>query len=489
MKKKISILLMCSLLVPVLQMENVSAASALDVVINEVAWAGSLDSSSDEWIELKNNTSSAIDLTGWSILDDGSSTYSLSGTIPANGYFLIESNESAISTISADSVVTLSLANTGDSLVLQDASGNTIDTVDGTGGAWMAGSNPTKSTMERIDSSASGDSNWGECTSGNGNLSSAGSSILGTPNSLNSVSTSSSGTTVSLSISDSSPEVGDSITVTAAISDVTDLFSYGFDIDYDASVLDFQSASEGSFLSVSSAVQTAFNAELQDDTEGVLVIGDARTQTEKTGVSGDGTLFTIQFNVIGGNGSSAITIDTSASFIANTTTDIEANMENTSITVLSGAEQVSNPQSAEGTDRYSIALAWTAPSAGATSYRVLRLNQEGDYEELGTATGTTYTDSNNIIPNITYTYQIITIKGVSESSAVSVTGIETRGIKGDNNRSDRVDGRDLEALAQHYGETYVDSTYEDLLDTTYDGSINGSDLIDVGINWAVTYSE
>ncbi|MFA6528704.1 MAG: lamin tail domain-containing protein [Candidatus Gracilibacteria bacterium] len=487
MKKKISVMLLCALILPTIQMRSAFAASTLDVVINEIAWAGSVDSSSDEWIELKNNTATAIDLSGWSILDDGTGTYNLSGTIPANGYFLIESNENAVSTISADLIVSLSLANTGDSLVLRDAAGITIDTANGTGGAWQAGSNTTKATMERIDSEVSGDSNWGSCASGNGNQSSAGTDILGTPKGLNSVSTSSSGTGVSLTVSDSSPQVGNTIEVSATVSDVEDLFSYGFDVEYDASVLDFQSASKGSFLSQSDSVQTSFNAELQDDTEGVLVLGEARTQTEKTGISGDGTLFTIEFLVIGGSGSSDITLNTSRSFIADLTSDIEMNMEDTSITVLSGAEQVSDVQVSEGTERYSLALSWTAPSEGADSYRILRLNQEGDYEEIGTASGTTYTDNHNMIPNNTYTYQVITIKGISESAAVSATGMDTRGIKGDNNRSDRVDGRDLEALAQHYGETYADTDYEELIDTTYDGSINGSDLIDIGINWAITY--
>lgn len=489
MKKKISILLLCALILPITQVKNVSAASALDVVINEIAWAGSLDSSSDEWIEIKNNTNSAIDLTGWSILDDGSSAYDLSGTIPANGYFLIESNENAISTISADLVVSLSLANTGDALVLRDSAGNTIDTVNSSGGSWQAGDNTSKATMERTDAEISGDSNWSSCVSGNGNESSTGSDILGTPKGLNSGSTSSSGTTVALSVSDASPEIGDTITIATTVSDVEELFSYGFDIEYDAEVLDFQSASKGSFLSESNSVQTSFNAELEDDTEGILVVGEARTQTEKTGMSGDGTLFTIAFTVIGGNGSSSITIDSGDSFIANPTSDIEADMDDTSVTVLSGAEPVSGTQTAEGAERYSINLSWTAPSGGADSYRILRLNQEGDYETIGTASGTTYTDNTNIIPDVTYTYQIITIKGVSESSAITITGTETRGIKGDNNRSDRIDGRDLEALAQHYGETYADTDYEDLLDTTYDGSINGSDLIDIGVNWAITYSD
>ena len=75
------------------------------VVINEVAWAGSSASAYDEWIELYNTTGSAINLTGWKIVDDnGAQTYNLSGTIPANGYFLIERTQ-AVTSVTADVLV------------------------------------------------------------------------------------------------------------------------------------------------------------------------------------------------------------------------------------------------------------------------------------------------------------------------------------------------------------------------------------------------
>ena len=43
-------------------------AAPLDIVINEVAWAGtSVTTTSDEWIELYNNTGNPVDLTGWTL--------------------------------------------------------------------------------------------------------------------------------------------------------------------------------------------------------------------------------------------------------------------------------------------------------------------------------------------------------------------------------------------------------------------------------------
>jgi DNA/RNA endonuclease YhcR with UshA esterase domain len=69
------------------------------VSINELLWSGSHVSSSDEFIELKNNTDHNIDLTGWQItaLDSKKNEYLMitipSGVIPAEGYFLIANSE------------------------------------------------------------------------------------------------------------------------------------------------------------------------------------------------------------------------------------------------------------------------------------------------------------------------------------------------------------------------------------------------------------
>jgi len=42
------------------RVSTVYAATAGDVVINEVAWAGTADSSNDEWLELFNTTSQVL---------------------------------------------------------------------------------------------------------------------------------------------------------------------------------------------------------------------------------------------------------------------------------------------------------------------------------------------------------------------------------------------------------------------------------------------
>jgi beta-lactamase superfamily II metal-dependent hydrolase len=161
------------------------------VAINEVAWMGSSASAYDEWIELYNNTNAAINLTGWRILDDnGAQTYNLSGTIPANGYFLIE-RTSVVTSVTHDVLMSnLSLANTGDTLELQDASGTRVDIVNTGGGAWYAGSTTGYFNMERINPRSPTDtaSNW---ASNNGVIrngtNSGGAIINGTPRAKNSV--------------------------------------------------------------------------------------------------------------------------------------------------------------------------------------------------------------------------------------------------------------------------------------------------------------
>lgn len=72
------------------------ALSAFDnVVINEVQIAGV--TSDDEFVELFNPTNSAIDLTDWRLTrataagNESNLVSSLSGTIPAGGYYLITS--------------------------------------------------------------------------------------------------------------------------------------------------------------------------------------------------------------------------------------------------------------------------------------------------------------------------------------------------------------------------------------------------------------
>lgn len=171
----------------------VMAAEPLDVVINEVAWMGTPASASDEWLELKNNTSNAIDLTGWTIKAvDESPQIILTGKISANGFFLLEKTDDAvINDRLADQIYHSGLLeNVGESLTLYDNATKTIDSLPFEN-EWPAGDNGTNASMERINSNTSGaqKNNWANNNGITKNgKDSKGTAILGTPRSQNSVS-------------------------------------------------------------------------------------------------------------------------------------------------------------------------------------------------------------------------------------------------------------------------------------------------------------
>lgn len=462
----------------------VYAAGAGSVVINEVAWAGSSDSGNNEWIELYNSTGSSVDLSGWYISDDaGASPYALSGAIPANGYYLIEDSEVSVPSVIADAIINLSLANSGDSLVLFDSTGAIIDSVNSSGGAWFAGSGTTWATMQRMDVSVSGDlaGNWG--------------SGIGTPKALNVASVlPATKADVLMSVSSSTPIVGDVVTLNVNVSGAKDLFSYGSEIVYDPAVLVLESVNRGAFLGQSGAVSTSFQYGLKDSVEGKLLVAEARTQDTKSGVSGDGILFTVEFEVVGGEGSaSSLTFGTD-SFLSDLSADISTDFSGVNLTPQNAtADPITGLQISEDSQRYAIKLAWVAPLTGADKYKVFRMNARGVWVLIGESAQVGFVDSDavlsggKIVPNVEYKYKVVAVKGRAESVESVISGLDKRGIKGDNNRSDFVDGRDLEKLARHFAQDDAQSGFDSLIDTTYDGLIDGSDLIDLGLAFAQGY--
>lgn len=170
---------------------NSLQADSLDVCINEIAWMGTDASSTDEWIELYNNTDTELDLTNYTLIaEDGSPEITLAHTIPAKSYFVMErSNDNTISDMEADMVYTGSLGNSGECLVLRDSTDTVIDKVDCSAG-WFAGDNGNKISMERINPVISGSdsANWASNTGAKTNGSDADSNeINGTPGQQNSV--------------------------------------------------------------------------------------------------------------------------------------------------------------------------------------------------------------------------------------------------------------------------------------------------------------
>lgn len=133
---------------------------ALDLIISEIAWMGNASSTNAEWIELYNNTTSTIELTGWTLeAEDGSPAIDLEGKIEPQGFFLLErSSDDSLPGMAADLLYSGALNNSGEVLVLKDPQGNEIDSVN----AWYAGNNESKETMQRKDVKISGTEpqNW-----------------------------------------------------------------------------------------------------------------------------------------------------------------------------------------------------------------------------------------------------------------------------------------------------------------------------------------
>lgn len=498
MKQKIMVVLLLALFLTtqiVARNHKVLAATAGSVVINEIAWAGTPDNTNDEWIELYNTTNQPISLDGWTINDDnGASIYTLSGSINAHGYYLIEDSENTVMNQPANTIINLSLANTGDSLIVKDNNNQTIDAVNTSGGAWFAGNATSKATMERIDPLISGDiaTNWATNITPSGATGSNGSVIPGTPKAINSVSTvNNSSGTIMLEIE--AGALPNEMIVKAKTENIEDLFSYGLEIEYDPSIFTFISSTKGTFLSENSNKETSFQWGLENGNQGKLLIAEAITEEGQVGTSGNGELFQMKFGMLQ-NSTTSITFG-NTTFAANKNGDIGVIFEDATFEPQIAVEPISNLNITEGLDRYSLQLEWTSPLNSANSYKIYRQSSLGTWELLEEIDGSLnqFTDNDlidnggKIIPFIEYHYRIISVKNGIESTPVEIMGKETRGLKGDNNRSDRVDGRDLENLAHHFGETSASETFALLIDTTYDAQIDGSDLIDLGLNFAKTY--
>jgi hypothetical protein len=158
------------------------------VLINEVAWAGTSASSSDEWIELHNTGSETIDLTGWRLTDGGDINIVLDDLLPPFSFYLLErTDDSTVSDISADRVYSGNLNNRGETLLLKDPHDNVVDSANGDGGGWPAGDNDPPASMERRGGKDI-PGNWGTFTGYHGvGRDADGNRIRGTPRTTNSL--------------------------------------------------------------------------------------------------------------------------------------------------------------------------------------------------------------------------------------------------------------------------------------------------------------
>lgn len=156
------------------------------IIINEVAWAGTVASSSDEWIELYNPGTVAINLSAWTLSDGGDINIIFPNgfVLAAGGYALLErTDDSTVSDIAADLIYTGGLSNDGETLILRDGLGNVIDTANAAGG-WPAGAAGVYASMERIGAGAE---SWRTHSGAQFGRDADGNPIRGTPKNLNSL--------------------------------------------------------------------------------------------------------------------------------------------------------------------------------------------------------------------------------------------------------------------------------------------------------------
>ncbi len=133
------------------------AANSPAVILSEIAWAGSAQSTADEWIELANVGTESVPLGGWQLTGVGTSDSIL--TIPADtllgagSAYLISNyalgDPKSTLGISADFVTTaVSIPNTALNITLVDNTGAIIDTLIDPGTPDV-GSSTTFASMER----------------------------------------------------------------------------------------------------------------------------------------------------------------------------------------------------------------------------------------------------------------------------------------------------------------------------------------------------
>jgi hypothetical protein len=128
-------------------------------------------------------------------------------------------------------------------------------------------------------------------------------------------------TSVSINPASAEANQGDTITLEVMVSDVTDLFGFQFDINYNNEVLEFQKAQQGTFLNNNGAENT-FCVDYK--TSPGLVKNIVCTRFGSLGLEGSGLLETLTFKAIA-TGESDITLanvklaDPKASLIALTT--------------------------------------------------------------------------------------------------------------------------------------------------------------------------
>jgi endonuclease I len=99
-----------------------TAPAHAKILISEVLYDAPNNDTTEEFVELYNDTCSAVSLSGYSLADNGGS-FNLSGTIPAGGYFTVAKSSSGFNSLFGKAAnqagMSLSLGNSGDYVKLR----------------------------------------------------------------------------------------------------------------------------------------------------------------------------------------------------------------------------------------------------------------------------------------------------------------------------------------------------------------------------------
>lgn len=223
----------------------VSAASASDVIINELMYNPISDDDNDEFLELYNRTASPIDISDWCFTDGitlatanpTSPTCFVSGTtIAANGYLVISPSPAQTNTTYGVSAVASyagsKLSNGGETVTLVDDSANIINSATYDDKApWPVSPDGTGPSLEIIDPVSDNNlpQSWG-----------ASQAIGGTPGAVNSL-TNADPPEISGVSSPVDVQAATSTIISANISNLTSanlIYKINFDADISLSMVD-----------------------------------------------------------------------------------------------------------------------------------------------------------------------------------------------------------------------------------------------------------
>lgn len=287
--------------------------------------------------------------------------------------------------------------------------------------------------------------------------------------------------TLTLEPDNTSPVIGDTLCIDINLSNAAGLYSSSFDLVFDPTALQYQSASEGSFFNADSGATFFQSALLNgEQSNGIVVMGVSRVGDIGL-VSGSGTTATACFSVTGNSGGNT-TVSIDNGFFEGVEPGIGIDIvegDNPVIPV-----EIGVPQNLVVTDpgtRNRLDLSWDA-APDASGYQVYRADTLGGTFALTDSTSaTSYQDSNCILAGVAYVYKVkaFSASGNSTGAFSPEASGAVAGLHGDINKDNRIDGRDLTILAKAFNTDPGDVNYNCQANLDRTDGIDGNDLITI----------